>query len=345
MTGQAIQHITLSGSARKIGQQHGEALRDNIVRAIDLYGYLFSLSGLNEEEAFRRADHFKRVIANFNPAYADEIEGIAEGANQDQRWIYALNARSELMSSVSSEFGECTAFYFNKTSILAQNWDWAEPIEGLIALVKIQRDEGPDILMMTEPGLIGKIGMNEAGLGLCFNFLATDKPTAGVPLHVTNRAILESGNLLEARDVIDRAGFGKSGNVLVGQENGQGFDVEFAGDRIIEPERQPDFFTHTNHFVDEHFLSADPELVTNSRTRKQRIDTLCTAANGQTLEEAKRLLNDTQTEPNPILRKYVPHPELGRGGTICSIIMDLPKREMHFRLGNDATKSFNIYTI
>ena len=171
-----IPPLVLTGSPRDIGHGHGESLRSQIASVIEVYSVLFANAGIEQAEVFSRAAHFRRLIRSFNPAYGEEIDAIAEAANQDPLWIYALNARSELMSSKVAEAGECTALFFSQNAVLGQTWDWVEDLEPLIALVSIEQAQKPRILMMTEPGLIGKIGMNDRGLGLCFNFLSIDKP-------------------------------------------------------------------------------------------------------------------------------------------------------------------------
>ena len=338
-------HYTLSGSPTEIGQGHGESLRAAIAETIAVYRQLFMTAGIEEASVLQRAGHFREVIKAFNPDYGQEIEGIAAAANQPALWIYALNARSEMMSSKVAEAGECTALFFHESAVLAQNWDWVEAMEPLVALFTVRQASKPEILMMTEPGLIGKIGMNDRGLGLCFNFLSIDKPTRGLPLHVTNRAVLECASLAEARQAIAAAGTGKSGNLLVGHHSGQGFDLEFAGDRTIEPPADARFFTHTNHFVDRHYLSANAWLAENSQTRQRRVEALCERAKSRSVDAAKVILGDGGDAQHPLLRPYERIPELGIAGTVCTMVMDLKQSKMHFRLGNNPTAPFQVYSL
>jgi hypothetical protein len=50
----------------------------------------------------------------------------------------------------------------------------------LIVVLEIRRPGFPTILMMTEPGIIGKIGFNSAGLGVALNWLTCGQPLFGV---------------------------------------------------------------------------------------------------------------------------------------------------------------------
>ena len=102
----------------------------------------------------------RRRVSEYSAGYAEEIEGIAQGAAVDPLDIYALNARSEILALPAQE---CTALCFPDARLLGQNWDWAQDLEELAVLMRIVRSDGHRILMLTEPGMIGKIGMNSAG--------------------------------------------------------------------------------------------------------------------------------------------------------------------------------------
>lgn len=335
-------HLHLTGNPADIGGKHGEVLRTNIERAIDVYRPFFARA---ENEILSAAKHFRTVISEFSADFAIEINAIAEGANVDPLWIYALNARSELMSDMArSQIGECTALYFNQTSILGQNWDWAQAQEELIALATIERNDGHKIFMMIEPGIIGKIGLNNQGLGLGFNFLFTDKPTNGLPLHVVNRAVLECSNITDARALLEKTAAGKSGNILIGNDLGQGFDMEFNGDQFIEAPVSENHFAHTNHFIDQHFIGPDP-MHANSVIRLNKAIELADDLQSWQVSDMKRLLADRSSAPDPILREYEEHEVYGKLGTVCTIIMDLKARQMHFRKGCKDTATYETYQV
>lgn len=263
--------ITLNGDARSRGLQHGAALSTKIHRMIEVYRGFF---GMSDAEVFEIAAHFKSVIRSYNPDYGVEIEGIAEASDADPLWIYALNARSEFLSFVPAT--ECTVLHFKGTPYLGQNWDWEESLEPLITLVRIERNDGPSILMMTEPGIIGKIGLNEAGLGVCFNFLNIDRPTNGLPTHILLRAILEAGSLDDARETIKRAGPGRSSNMLVADRQGDRFDIEFAATEQFEVPDKSAVMAHTNHYLDRKcshcptFWKTPPSVTTGSEPSKRK---------------------------------------------------------------------------
>ncbi len=323
--------ITLSGGPSERGEQHGSALKDRIHRMTEVYGTFFARS---ESDIFDIARHFKTVITDFNPDYGTEIEAVASAADVDPLWIYALNARSEFLSFVPAT--ECTVMHFAGTPLLGQNWDWEERLEPLIALARIERTDGPSILMMTEPGILGKIGLNDAGIGVCFNFLHINRPTNGVPIHILLRAILESSSIEAVRETINRAGPGRSANILVADESGTRFDMEFAATEQIEVADPGDVIVHTNHYLDPEMFSV-PHVLENSTFRLNRAYELAQEIETRDRNTMVRMLSDTANPGNAICQFYRHREPLGNMGTVCTLTIDLAARNMDIRLGNDAT--------
>ncbi len=331
--------LELSGDAHARGFEHGRALGERIGRMIEVYGGYF---GRPQAAVFTVARHFKRVIADFSPEYAREIEAVAEGAGVDPLWIFALNARSEFLSSMPVP--ECTALHFGGTPFLGQNWDWEKSLEDLIVLTRVTRPDGHHFLMMTEPGIIGKIGLNSAGLGVCFNFLPTTKPTNGVPVHVLLRALLDCGSLAQAREVIARAGHGRSANVLVAHRDGRRFDFEFAGDESFELHHDAEVLAHTNHYLARDIVVLR-ELYENSSIRLARAAELSSAASERTHAAMQSMLSDRTDPANSICQSYRRQFLLGDIGTVCSIVFDLDAGVMHFRKGNTPDAPFERYHV
>jgi isopenicillin-N N-acyltransferase-like protein len=83
------------------------------------------------------------------------------------------NPKPKLMSSDGPN--ECTSLFCPTNGILAQNWDWDKTLESLMFVQKITRPDRHQLIQLTEPGILGKIGMNSAGLGVCLNILSTGR--------------------------------------------------------------------------------------------------------------------------------------------------------------------------
>jgi isopenicillin-N N-acyltransferase-like protein len=344
MTGH-FRRITLSGSPEEIGFQHGKLLSEQIHRNIEFYKPIFLANLGDETQVLQLTEHIKEYINAFNPNYITEIDHIALGAEvSEPLWIYALNARTEL--ALTKHYGECTAIVYPQHNIIGQTWDWAQSLEENSVIMEIQFPSGLQILQLTEAGIIGKIGLNNRGLGLTLNILwILDRVLLGVPIHILLRAVLESKTLEDARNTIYCSGNGKASNIIVAQA-GQAFDIEFDGvDTIYHVIQQDEVYTHTNHYI--HSAKSnqlDESEYAGSITRyKKAVEKLSKVEDFST-HEMISILSDQSNGENPILAAYKPDTqiEMGYCGTIATLVMDLAKRTMKIRKGNPSLPSFSV---
>jgi len=348
---QTFREIDISGDARERGNAHGEQLRDEIAAALDYYRTIFNLTN---DIILNQAAHFRGVISAFNDEYAVEIDAIADGSNQDPLWITALNARTEILGLNKPEqarppVNECTSMCFAgptvPTPILGQTWDWGKAMEDLCAIVHLTRPDGHEIRMLTEPGIIGKIGMNNAGLGVCLNILTLGTPLNGVPIHVMLRAILDCRSAGEAAVVIDSAPDGKSSNVMIADRSGTCFDREFAGDETFLPDAFDGHHIHTNHYLGKPINASNDPLFDNSRARMATAREGVSAIAAHTVDSMKILLSDRSHDTFPIFRPYLPDEALEEVGTVATIVMDVKKGALHIRKGCDPAREFSTYRV
>ena len=324
--------LTVSGTPDERGFAHGDALSAEIEATIDFYATIFKKTSA---EIFSRAKHFRSVIQEYNPAYCEEIESIAAGAKiKEPLWIYALNSRSEILAlDASVNVNECTALCFRSTALLGQNWDWGRPLEKLAVLMQIRISERHTIQMLTEPGIIGKIGMNSEGIGACLNILLINKPLNGVPIHIVLRSILESRTLEEAKLAIQKSGYGKASNILFGDREGNFNYVEYAGDERFLKQSRAEFMVHTNHYLARP-INPNKGDFCNSYTRFRVAHDKASTLSNFTIDEMKTILTDRSDREYPIWRAYEPDADLQEVGTVATIVMDLKAQQLHIRKGN-----------
>src|SRR5699024_774280 len=149
--------------------------------------------------------------------YIKEMEGLADGAGVRFEDILTLNARSEI-ALVNLSDG-CTSFSLTKPKTnktwLAQNWDWKrQQIDALVHL-EIRQNDLPIIQMITEAGIIGKIGCNSAGIGVCLNAIVANVWEAKIPIHLGLRSILESESIEDAISRINNNQMASSAHFLI----------------------------------------------------------------------------------------------------------------------------------
>ncbi len=197
--------VKIQGSPEDRGRQQGVLLKERIHRILEFYKKEFLLP---EEQILTIARQFQTSTRAFREDLDLEIESLARAAEVDPVWIYALNGRTELLNLNPME---CTTLAFKKQRLIGQNWDWDIEMEDLAIILDIVNEEGHRIMTMTEPGMIGKIGMNSCGLGVCLNFMTIENyQPYGVPLHALLRTILDCTNLDEAISLIGESGEGEN---------------------------------------------------------------------------------------------------------------------------------------
>ena len=331
--------IKIQGGAEDRGRQQGILLKERIHRTVDFYKNQFLQP---EEQILRIADQFRKSTQAFREDLYLEIEALSRAAEVNPVWIYALNGRTELLNLNPME---CTSLAFKKQGLMGQNWDWDSEVEELAVILDIEKEDGHRIITMTEPGMIGKIGMNHCGIGVCLNFMTIESyQPHGVPLHVLLRAILDSKSLNEALSLIKPHLPGKVGNILMTDWNGKIEDIELAGDEFFSIPVE-DKFVHTNHFLTK--VDYDLMLFPNTLGRYNRARELLRMLDDPSVEAMKDILRDHAHEEYPICRKRFSHPWLtdDTSMTVTSIIMDLKNLQFHITRGNPFDNPFSVFSL
>ena len=338
--------ITISGGPRARGRGYGEQLASEISGSIAYYRKIFNLT---DSEILDLARHFRGVIESFNADYLIEMDAMAEAAQVDPLWIVALNSRTEILShgglrdTPHLQATECTALCFPASRTLGQTWDWGKPMEALTVCLRIEFEDGHVITTLSEAGIIGKIGMNNAGIGVCLNILKTGDKLDGLPIHIVLRGILECRTLDEARALIENNHKGKSSNALVADDKGNCLDAEFAGDELFILSPEEDVLVHTNHYRGSPINSRDDPIFNSSYARFDKTAERLNDLQGKDIAAMKDILSDRSNADYPIFRPYIPDPSVVELGTVFTIVMDLEGRKIHVRKGGDADSPFRIY--
>jgi isopenicillin-N N-acyltransferase like protein len=346
-----VKEIILSGSPKEIGRQHGELGKKQVLFSLDMYERFFKRSvNLTWEQAKEMAKKHLRSIEAYNIDYLEEMEGIAKGTGVEFEDILTLNARTEIALTQNTMDG-CTSLAvlppIAERTFLGQNWDWRPSQIHSLLLVRIKQEKKPDICMVTEGGIIGKIGFNSSGVGVCLNAIRANVKSDGVPIHLGLRRILDSNSLDEALSQVENQQMGSSANFLIG------FDDRNGGQKAVNLEVSPkgndkkettdDSLYHTNHLcsnrlivdiglenlmaTDNSFVRIDRmnEFITNVKDTKQLVNESI----------IKHWFSDHYNFPQAICR----HEEDGvaehmQSRTVFSVVMNLTECQMLFMEGN-----------
>ncbi|KAK4505393.1 hypothetical protein PRZ48_003356 [Zasmidium cellare] len=292
-----------------------------------------------------QAKHFDATIAQNWPHYHEEIEGIAHGSGKDVLDIVALNVRTEIMFGCYGNVSDgCTSFAwkFSEGSFLGQNWDWMERQRENLVLLTVEQPGKPTIKMVTEAGIIGKIGMNSAGVGVCLNAIRVGGVgVSRIPCHLGLRLALDSGSREEAVGQLEKYGVASACHMLVADETGSvGLEWSSTDLQTLDMNDQGQVF-HSNHYLVEHpGLDVKPWLA-DSDFRVDQIERLCSAVpNPPTTETLLRVLEDEKNYPAAICRAVDSQAGIA---TLFSILMDLKSKSSVVRLGRPSAPEEVIY--
>ncbi|MFJ5724503.1 C45 family autoproteolytic acyltransferase/hydolase [Streptomyces sp. NPDC093149] len=240
------------------GVARGERLRDGIPAAIDAYDRLFALGSITPARVREDAERGLDAIGRFRPGARAEIEGIAHGSGAEPWRIGALNARTEILArSATVPPGECTTIVRRAAcdgrsvprTFGVQTWDWHIELSALWHTLEV-RGGRHDFVGLTENGILGKIGVNSAGLALHFNILGHVRDSiGGIPVHVLAAIVLEeAGSVAEAVEIVRSAPLTSSGSfALFDETDAVLLDLSPVGVFSMQPEQG--MLVRTNHFL------------------------------------------------------------------------------------------------
>ncbi|KAJ8599146.1 hypothetical protein CTAYLR_008306 [Chrysophaeum taylorii] len=336
-----VPYVKFAGTAAEVGRQHGELLRGRVVATWRIYQRIFERLGATEEWLREFAATIREKILEFDETYVVEMDHIALAAGLEAWEILCLNARTEVLLAKAGIHApaECTSIF--SLGALGQNWDWDEGLERQIVVAEIERD-GHRLVTVTEPGMLGKIGLSSAGVGTTLNALSLAPKKFGVPIHVLLRAALDAPSFDAAVDKLMAAPRGTSSHILLGSADGRSVRIEFAGNGVELIKPSASYEVHTNHYLGLVDDGGSP----CSFARYARAMELANHLPSTTLEDALRgiwnvLLDEAGTWP--ICRPWRKTTSssagalataLGRVGTVCSVVMDLRGRRLWVTRGS-----------
>lgn len=246
-------------------------------------GYLefFRLFDLDDADVRAVADTTYARVEGWAPTLAAEMGGLAEGAGLERWQVAALNARSEVIAAFRIDVpGECSTTVFVPSSgppLTLQSWDWNERMTEVKVVHCFETAAGRGVKTFTEFGILGKIGVNSAGLGVHFNLLQHERDgvPGGVPVHLVARRILDEASCLdEAREIVSSATATASAALTVVTYDGERadaatFELSPAGSARVAPDGEGQLL-RTNHFLDARLARGERHAAEDDGTYRRR---------------------------------------------------------------------------
>ena len=349
-----FQKYKLEGTPYEIGHQHGKLAKDKITNSIIIYKEMFkTFANLDWQSAYENVEKYIPFIESFDVDIMEEIRGIADGSGYELNDILILNARSELMFSTQMLEG-CTSFATTPEIsggklFVGQNWDWGPGQKDSVVIFEIEQKNKPNILMITEAGLVGKIGFNSSGVSICLNALMTNLNRPGTPLHIVMRGVLNSWNFDEAMAKVANSNIASAVNFIIGYEDESVANIEVIPDdfEVILPENG--IITHTNHITSSRLLTKVDDLIKDMHPdtviRFERSIELFLEAGEVDIDKIKNVLSDHFNYPNSICRHEDPQMlESEQLCTVFSMIINLKSRELHLTEGKPCESKYERIT-
>ncbi|SPO06994.1 related to Acyl-coenzyme A:6-aminopenicillanic-acid-acyltransferase 40 kDa form [Cephalotrichum gorgonifer] len=332
----------------QIGLQHGSKAKDKVHGSLDFYRDLFQRTcALDWTGVRKEASQFIETLERLCPAHLEEMRGIAQAAGVDDTDIIALSVRTEIVFGIFTDqprlpvkVDGCTSVAL-RTNVgvvfLAQNWDWmVEQAPNLLVCHVSQPDTNtPSFVMVTEAGVIGKIGFNDAGVGVCLNAIrARGVDKFKLPVHLGLGAVLESESRQDAVNKLEANGVAGSAQILVADTTGA-TGLECTSEGITELDMDAKGrVVHSNHLLLAHPGLDELPWLCDSPARlarmHQRLDEKVSSGKDISASSLSEIFKDKEGYPCAINRSQSGG---SKTGTLFNIITELSERRASVTFG------------
>jgi isopenicillin-N N-acyltransferase-like protein len=341
--------IHAQGSWGEIGRQLGQMLQPAIERHLeDWTRHVMRETGCPRGAVEAAAAPYARPIQDHAPFLWEELDGLSRGSGIAVSRLLILQARAEVMRATRRPMPECTTFAITGRraggdTLIGQNVDLV-PFVAEYGVVIRQMPKGyPATLLYTSAGLLGHNGINEAGVGICANFI--DDPAGwgdGLPRYLLSRLALREQTADAARAAALAPPRAASRNLLIADDGGTLLDVEALREQAAVLHGVDGLLVHANHLEAPEFQALETPS-DNSLRRRERLEALLQEAQAPvTVGDIQGFYRDHANAPHSLCA----HPFPGRNlETVVSVIGDLTHRELHATKGAPCRAPYATYTI
>jgi isopenicillin-N N-acyltransferase-like protein len=227
--------------------------------------------------------------------------------------------------------------------LFGQNVDLVPFLQEFGVVVRQYPKEAPATLLYTTAGLLGHNGLNEAGVGVCANFI--NDPAGwgeGLPRYLLSRLALRESSAERALAAALAPPRAASRNLLVADADGVFLDAEVLRKEVGVLRGADGLLVHANHLEAPEFQGYETPTE-NSCARRRRLQELLEgAAAPLTVEHVQGFYRDHAGSPHSVCA----HPFPGRNiQTVVSVIGDLTARELNVAKGSPCQAAYATYTL
>jgi len=352
MTPSILPFVHAQGSWGDIGRQVGQMLAPAIERHLAAWTqHVVDETRCTREAVEAAAAPFAAPIREHTPFLWEELDGMAQGSGIPIARLLVLQARAEVMRVNKTAMPaalECTTFALTGRraggkTLFGQNIDLVPFVQAFGVVIRQYPKDAPAALLYTSAGLLGHNGLNEAGVGVCANFIADPAGWGdGLPRYLLSRLALREESAEAARAAVLRPPRAASRNLLIADDRGTLLDIEALRGEAGLLCGVDGLLVHANHLESPQFQGYEtpPE---NSLARRARLQQLLEDASGPVdVSDIQAFYRDHSDAPHSLCA----HPFPGRDlQTVASVIGDLTNRELHATKGAPCTAPYATYTL
>ena len=354
--------FTVRGAThRERGADYGRQCRDLIHGVLERYITFFNggHAAVSWDDAREISKQFLPFLQRYSPELLEELEGIAEGSGASFDDLLTLNSRSEAMTLIKrpasdeEELDGCSSVAVlpeamgDGHTLLAQNRDTYSWQEYGTIILQVLRDDGPDLMLVTEAGQLARYGMNQAGIALGVNSLHKTFNTKvfGIPSVFVRRKFLEQDRYVDAVNKI----FGAESMLPMyyaaayAGGDAMGFEKLARGHLVLYPENG--LIAHSIHLKHPKY-AYQVDALGGTLYRDRRILKHLTPKVGQiTREDVITAFQDHFGYPFCVCRHGDERKkELDKISTLGCILMDTTDKRMWVCKGTPCCSPFREYT-
>ena len=335
--------VDVAGSPPERGRAYGRQAAERIGVSVSIYEAAFAAAGVSWATVQTRARAYLPRLEAYDAILAEEMAGIAEGAQRPVEDIVALNARTELLFGRGSEVAAketledaCTAAAVlpeasaNGHMLHGQNWDWLDACVGSAIVLRIDRGEAGRLMTFCEAGVVARAGLSSNGLGLTGNFLDCEQDPAehAVPIPLVRRRILESTTLSKAVREVMAAPRSFANTMMVSHAEGEAVTLETTPAEVFWDLPEDELLVHANHFrtapARARVRDLGVERSPDSLFRERRVAKHLKARHGEiTIDDLKAAFDDRFGAPRAVCRSPAPNERGGEHSTVATLLMDV----------------------
>lgn len=347
MTGGGDSYVRAAGDHFTIGRQHGAArasalrafLNDGLCRLAHVMPTTVSM-----EELSPMLDGYRAAIASATPGLAEEIRGLACGADIGADEALLLQLRREIMGYLRvGAAGECTTYarVGSGSSLLAQTIDLNGNLDDQICVLDVSPSGGRRrALVLSFGGLLGFLGLNSAGLAVGLNLVLGGEWRPGLPPYLATRHLLDTAASVDEAVSILRGLRLASSRCITLCDREKAVWVEVLGDQIRVTEAGE--AVHTNHFLHPDLAPYDEVNVFARNSSVRRLEACLDGLSGLPHPA------DAEAHFALLARPPICVPDEGdirRDRTVAAVVMLPARGELHLRPGDPSRSHTRVFAL